>query len=442
MSSSTARNLSSIPEEDQDPLARQRIREALSYVAGESLFLYRMINYFPLREAAARDGIETMATDGFAIYYNAGFVCVWDLEEIAAVLVHEVMHNLYNHHVRLEKAKQVMPHLTDSMCNIGADYVINAALRDEGWNLPSGVLYPDHKFWKLALEPMLATMPKTSHEPNNSAPGSGDMLQPQNEDGSPMSSKDKKRQARNIFDEMMGVAKEEGLVEDDNLAKKHGGKKHGGKKHGGKLASNDKTPQQLRDYINQLAGTKIDWRSVLSRFVEEHYAGTTDLTWARPRRFWWSQYEIYTPGWQEEKHRRLAIIIDTSGSIDINKMTTFLSNLFEIFEAVDEGEVMLIFCSNTVHHVLEFPVSNPPKLDHLSRLARTGSGTAFMPAFDELKRRDPVAGAIYFTDLESPDVGKIANIKHPALIWAVDVNDKHNRDKASRSGEVVELTGI
>jgi hypothetical protein len=60
---------------------------------------------------------KTMATDGFNLYYDPGFVMKMDIQEIKWIICHEIMHCVLNHFLR----KQADP----STWNAACDYALN-----------------------------------------------------------------------------------------------------------------------------------------------------------------------------------------------------------------------------------------------------------------------------------------------------------------------------
>jgi len=89
----------------------------------------------PVESAA----VPTMAVDRhWRLYWNRLFVEAVPVEELAAVLYHELLHLLRAHAERLEQLPY--PHAEK---NIAADLEVNDDIRLEGWRLPEGALFPN-----------------------------------------------------------------------------------------------------------------------------------------------------------------------------------------------------------------------------------------------------------------------------------------------------------
>ncbi len=67
---------------------------------------------------------ETMATDGYSIFYNTNFVDFMNVQETMFVLAHEAMHSAFDHLTRRN-------HRDPDRWNQAADYIINDLLVTE-----------------------------------------------------------------------------------------------------------------------------------------------------------------------------------------------------------------------------------------------------------------------------------------------------------------------
>lgn len=77
--------------------------------------------------------IDTMATDGRHLFFNADFVLQMTDAELTGVIVHEVEHCALGHHARLGNRDL-------DRFNRAADYAINPGIIRAGFSLPAGVL--------------------------------------------------------------------------------------------------------------------------------------------------------------------------------------------------------------------------------------------------------------------------------------------------------------
>ena len=76
--------------------------------------------------------IELAATDGQNIYYNPEFLAKCSVEDVMAVLVHEVGHDSLMHSLRLGSRNR-------DLANQAMDHAINLMLEDQGFKAPNSV---------------------------------------------------------------------------------------------------------------------------------------------------------------------------------------------------------------------------------------------------------------------------------------------------------------
>lgn len=84
--------------------------------------------------------LGTLASDAkWRLYYDPVKVMEWPVEELAAVLLHEVGHCIRGHATRFETMGEKRSYAR--MFNIAGDSLINADLRDDRLTLPEGAVY-------------------------------------------------------------------------------------------------------------------------------------------------------------------------------------------------------------------------------------------------------------------------------------------------------------
>lgn len=193
-----------------------------------------------------------------------------------------------------------------------------------------------------------------------------------------------------------------------------------------------KMPGYLEEVVTHLDVPKTDWRDVLRRFVDPQ-SSTKDYSWRMPsRRLMAMGY--FVPGLVSDGIQHVAIIIDSSYSIDSALLATFGS---EVQAALDEGgidRVTLLFCDTRVTKAASYE-----KGDIIDFEVPGRGGTAFSPAFQWVNQNtDDVACAIYFTDLECSDYGP--EPIYPVL-WAGYGDPRTLREHAAAVpwGEIVEV---
>ena len=97
---------------------------------------------------AFTDRVGTIAVNGlWRLKANPVFCARLTASQVGAVLVHEMNHVLRDHHGRSLRAG--IPDEGFSLWSLAADFEVNDDLRDDGLDMPDGIIYPD----EFGLEP-------------------------------------------------------------------------------------------------------------------------------------------------------------------------------------------------------------------------------------------------------------------------------------------------
>ncbi len=136
-------------------LLRARIRLALSQP-----FLATALMRLPFLEVSEASWCQTMATDGYHIFFNAGWIVGLKDTEIRGVLAHEVLHVVFDH---INRKKSRRPELW----NLAGDYAINLLLLEQGFRLPAGGAI-ERSFTGMSAEEIYEKLQKKGDKRNNS----------------------------------------------------------------------------------------------------------------------------------------------------------------------------------------------------------------------------------------------------------------------------------
>lgn len=194
-------------------------------------------------------------------------------------------------------------------------------------------------------------------------------------------------------------------------------------------ANQGETPEALERIAEQVKEPRADWRAALRRFIDP--SSRKDYAWTRPNRRLVSR-GVYLPGAINDGVRHLGVAIDTSGSIDTDKLALFQAELQSVLDNGAVDSVTVVYCDDAVRRTAEF---NSGDVIELS--AAGYGGTAFAPAIAWFVENAPdIAGLLYFTDMECcrDDYG---SEPHFGLLWAA-YGDPRWFDLAP-FGEVVEI---
>lgn len=348
----------------------KKFRDAKSYVVMNYPFFASVLLGMDFVEVPADHQIDTMATDGRRIYYNTAFVDNLTLVHTASVLVHEVMHVIFKHHLRLAEVTAKLGGTDRSwaqLWNVATDFAINLQLRDEeNMSLPVPHLYDKQYAGMTAEEIMDRLIQKSASIPASG--GIGEVLPGKNEDGSDMNESDITRAEIDLNAQ---------IIQAGMAAKRMG-----------------KLPGFAKDMIDKLTESRADWREALASFVSTGKQFGYD--WNRPnRRF--LQRGIVLPSFGAQGLPAINAVLDTSGSISREAYIQFLSELNEAIQIFEIEDVMIVQCDAAVSSIERRSISDGDLV-----LQRNGfGGTDMNPAFELLANERP-APTILFSDFVIP----------------------------------------
>ena len=348
------------------------------------------------------ENIPTMCTDGVSLFWSPKFVDELTLQECMTVLAHEALHCVLLHMYRRG--------MRDPQgWNVAADFAINNQLDnisktaknsgsgDGNFPMPKGALL-NHAFDALCAEEIYNQLPKQKkggkgNQPGN-GPGMGDFMDAPGKDPDGHDHKGQIEKWKVAINQAAQIAKMQG-----------------------------KLPAGMERLVEQITNPPAPWTDILRRFVTER--AKDDYSWRRPNRRLLHQ-GFYLPTLDSNRMGRIAIGIDTSGSIGGRELAVFLNECQAILNEVRPNRMTIIQCDAAVHEVRDFV---PGDLIARDFEGKGGGGTSFKPVFKELEKDPPVC-AVYLTDMmgDFPDHAP----EYPVL-WAATT------DQPAPFGEIVRI---
>ena len=155
-----------------------------------------------------------------------------------------------------------------------------------------------------------------------------------------------------------------------------------------------KAPGAVQETIRDAHRSTLDWRSLLRRYMTD--AGARDYSWSLPnRRF--IDSGLYLPSIRSEGMGTLAVIIDTSGSVDTDALAAFWSEIREVASEVEPERIIVLQVDAVVQDESEYAPGELPE-----RIVVKGRfGTDFRPGFARLAEQGVQPGVcLYFTDMD------------------------------------------
>ena len=149
-------------------------------------------------------------------------------------------------------------------------------------------------------------------------------------------------------------------------------------------------PGGFAKMVQDLKESKIHWSEKLSQWVGEN-GRKQDITWRRPRRRF-DPNTLYLPSWQRFGVDDVAILWDTSGSMN-GRETDILSEIQGMCD--DLGlRLLVVVCDAQVHGIFR----DIDKAADLIGKIKGGGGSDFRPAFQALEDENFEGVVVAFTD--------------------------------------------
>ena len=331
---------------------------------------------------------ETAWTDGASMGFNPAFVAGLSQDTLIALIAHEVMHCACGHPWR-ESGRQ------HKRWNVACDYAINPILVDAGMTLPAGALNNPDYHGKSA-EWIYDRLP-TSDDGSGDDPQAGNGPGPDGTHGPDSGGWGEVKPAPASGDDP-ATSDVPTKADWDQLTKQA----IAAAKGQGKLPGT-----MLRD-LEQATKPIVDWRSLLRRYLQDITAA--DYSWTQPNRRYLS-HGLYLPSLRSPACGKIAIAVDTSGSIDAVTLQQFAGEMQAIIDEMSPSSVDVLYCDAHVHRIDTFARGEALEMHPCG-----GGGTSFSPVFEHYDddTNEQPAVLVYFTDL----YGSFPDAPAFPTIWA------------------------
>jgi predicted metal-dependent peptidase len=180
-------------------------------------------------------------------------------------------------------------------------------------------------------------------------------------------------------------------------------------------------PELLDRLAADLPRVETPWEQIFRSVVQTAFQEATEKNYSRPNRRWlalernyFSQAGVnlpFSPDTVKKRGTRLAVALDTSGSVDGELLGRFLAEIGAMC-AYNQRNLVLLIGDAAVHHIAEIDWRDVT--DELARIKYTGGGgTDFRPLIAAAKDFEPDA-LVYLTDL----YGETGDEPGFPVIWA------------------------
>ena len=412
----------------------------------------------------ATDATSYGATDGRRLLLNPNGLAKLDRTSdpvglTAFLLVHEALHALLNHALRLRS-------LADTKtANIAADYVINALIKARNsevfakhgfipFPFIEGILFDESISRDFSAEEVYQQLAKPAKQDDKPQPQPDQQSDDQQSDDSDSADGEGNGDDDQQSDDSAEGADDSPDSDSDDSAEGEADSGNGGKQSDREILGDDfvgggsddlaepeanagesiddiqreieadNERQILEDAINARAGiggggnrtldklrhkdTGTDWAEYLRQFLTSSRRNGWDAPFNAPV---YNSTGVVAAGRKQRALNSVAVVIDTSISVP---QSLLMEMLGEVQHALDSGSVEsvhLIACDWAVQQADEYFAGDaiPPTL-------KGGGGTLFRPAFDWIEANAPeVDGIVYLTDGEAYDWPDVRQPQAPVL---------------------------
>src|SRR3990167_2830674 len=357
---------------------KKMTRARIALLLDQVFFGALLLNLKPVEDKAGQ--VPIMGTDGARLIWNAKGVDQLTEPALGTVLAHEALHCALLHHLRRgdRDIKGWNRACDEAVNNIleEANEQARAAGKAEPFpwpDLPGIPKDPQYRgkaaeeiYYHLKQQP---TQPGVGPQDGAGSSGSGSGQQP----------------GESLGDVLDGPADEAGQQAQEAQWKCAIVQAAAAAKGRGQL------PAALARLVDDIINPSTPWQEILRAFVRENCKD--DYSWTRPNARYAASGFIL-PSLHSQRLGRIAVAVDTSASIDVTLLNSFLGELEVLMHECRPAGVTLIDCDAHVNNVRELEPTDP-----LPRDFAGGGGTDFRPVFAALEA-DPPAVLVYFTDLD------------------------------------------
>ena len=303
--------------------------------------------------------VATLTKTGPMFLFNREFMESLTPDQVVGIIEHETLHMLFEHTLVMTKSDK-----NHRAMNVAMDCAINQYIRD----LPEGAVTVSglEKILKIKLEHFQNWEYYFTH-------------------------------LMNYVDELeangLNSIDEHGVEHPDkvsNTSEAKGALNNALKKAVKSSAGN--VPRELHKLIDSLSSDEtLPWQTILANFISRCTSSSTRNTRKKRNR----RFGVSVPGRVKKRELRLAVCVDSSGSVSDESFTSFMNEISRIVDVANTTYVIDADCE--VHNVEKLNKSKKPTMQ------RHGyGGTAYQPAINKAMELKCDA-IIYFGDMDVSD---------------------------------------
>lgn len=319
------------------------------------------------------DEVNTAATNGINLYVNPDFFLGLDPEERLFLILHEIMHNVYNHNTRRGFRDA-------NTWNEAADYVINDELIQRNFKMPQGGLH-NLDYRDMSADEIYEILMDRKNKGGHNQPSPWPDLKEPQANGSGNQSPNGGGSNTSSMTQPTAEEIEEhnkNLLTQATQASQMAGDKAG------------TVPGSLQRELDDLLYPKLPWDIILQKFLFS--LSKDDYSWRKPNRRFISQ-GIILPSLYSEGIGKIDFAIDTSGSVSREDFNRFISEIGYVFQRFNPKEIGIMQFDS----VLQSNDKVVNMQDFMKLEFKGGGGTQIEPVLEAYKESSAKA-LIILTD--------------------------------------------
>lgn len=306
------------------------------------------------------DDIQAFKSDGKKLQYNSDFLQNAELSEVEFVLANGAMHSVLAHDMRKNNR-------SGWLWQMATDMAINDMLFENGLDKPLEAQYRV-RFKGMYAEEIYAEL-------KDDILREDEELEYETDD-----SDDVEQQQEQTKEQLQDEILQEQLLAEEAISLLESEFKRG------------ETPQLIERFFSLDFVGSVDWRDELKSAIDRFHKD--DYTLLPPSKKF-LHLGLYLPSTISQTFR-LVIAIDSSGSIDDELLSQFLSEVNFLMSMIGNYQIEMLVCDEKIREHKTFYTG-----DTLACGIKGGLGTDFRPVFEFVQNSfDDVKLLLYFTDLD------------------------------------------
>ena len=367
-----------LPAGLMQPLLKKKVSEAKARLLVDYPYFGTLASRLELQP---NDNIQAYLSDGVRFEYNDEYLLGLSQEELAFALSNGAMHAALAYENRQNSRMSWL-------WQLATDHAINTMLVANGMEAPLEVMI-DPRFEGMYAEEIYAILKDEISNEDYSDDESNDTgfneqnkkKQQQLHDAEGDHDPEKKREQMQVENEYRQelIAQEEMFEQFANEALE-------------KMNQQGDLPQDIERFFTLSDSSKVDWRQELYGAIDRHYYDNYRML-PPSKKLLYSG--IYLPSLYSDT-LRLTVAVDSSGSVDEELLSTFMSELEAILMHFPSYIIDILVCDAKVQSHRQFVSGESLEIE-----MKGGGGTDFRPVFEHIEDElDAPSLLLYFSDTQ------------------------------------------